>query len=79
MEIQKFALRTPAHYIGVVGSKGKIAAVNAKLREDGFSEEDLARIVTPIGLKIHSDTPAEIAISIAAQLIERRALYRLKN
>ena len=79
MEIQKFALKTPAHYIGVVGSKGKIAAVNEKLREAGFSEEDLVRIVTPIGLKIYSDTPAEIAISIAAQLIERRALYRLKN
>ena len=79
MEIQKFALKTPAHYIGVVGSKGKIAAVNAKLREAGFTDEDLARIVTPIGLKIHSDTPAEIAISIAAQLIERRALYRKKD
>lgn len=79
MDVQKFALKTPAYYIGVVGSKGKIAAVNEKLREAGFTDEDLARIVTPIGLKIHSDTPAEIAISIAAQLIEQRALYRMKN
>ena len=79
MDVQKFALKTSAHYIGVVGSKGKIAAVNEKIRESGFTDEDLARVVTPIGLKIHSDTPAEIAISIAAQLIERRALYRIKN
>ena len=79
MDVQKFALRTQAHYIGVVGSKGKIAAVNEKLRESGFTDEDLSRIVTPIGLNIYSDTPAEIAISIAAQLIERRALYRKQN
>ena len=76
LEVEKFALRTPAHYIGVVGSRKKIAAVNEKLREVGFTDEDICRIVTPIGLDIHSDTPAEIAISIAAQLIERRALYR---
>ena len=74
--MEKFALRTPAYYIGVVGSKKKIAAVNAKLREAGFTEEDLARVVNPIGLPIQSETPAEIAVSIAAQLIERRANYR---
>lgn len=76
MDVEKFALRTPAYYIGVVGSKKKIAAVNAALKADGFSDEDLSRIITPIGLNILSDTPAEIAISIAAQMIERRALYR---
>lgn len=78
LEVQKFAMRTPACYIGVVGSKSKIAAVNAKLREDGFSEKDISRIVTPIGIKIHSETPAEIAVSIAAQLIEKRAEYKRK-
>lgn len=78
LEVQKFAMRTPAYYIGVVGSRSKIAAVNAKLREDGFSEEDISRIVTPIGIKIHSETPAEIAVSIAAQLIEKRAEYKRK-
>ena len=78
LEVQKFAMRTPAYYIGVVGSKSKIAAVNAKLREDGFSNEDISRIVTPIGIKIRSETPAEIAVSIAAQLIEKRAEYKRK-
>lgn len=78
LEVQKFAMRTPAYYIGVVGSKSKIAAVNAKLRAEEFSDEDISRIVTPIGIKIHSETPAEIAVSIAAQLIEKRAEYKRK-
>ena len=47
-----------------------------RLREDGFTEDDLRRIVTPIGLAIDAETPAEIAVSIAAQLIELRAARR---
>jgi len=39
----------------------------------GFSEETLSRITTPIGLDIGADTPAEIAVSIAAQLIYLRS------
>ena len=76
LAVEKFALRTPAYYIGVVGSKKKIEAVNAKLREAGFTQEDLDRVVNPIGLPIQSETPAEIAVSIAAQLIEKRANYK---
>ncbi|MGN0159680.1 MAG: XdhC family protein [Brotaphodocola sp.] len=76
LDVQKFALKTPAYYIGVVGSRSKIKTVNEKLREAGYTEEDINRVVTPIGLDIHSETPAEIAISIAAQLIEKRALKR---
>lgn len=76
LDVQKFALKTPAYYIGVVGSKSKTAAVNEKLREAGYTEEDISRVTTPIGIKIHSETPAEIAISIAAQLIEQRALQK---
>lgn len=75
-EAERFALSTPAYYIGVVGSQTKIKFVNEKLRQDGFSEKDIARITTPIGLNIKSETPAEIAVSIAAQLIERRAERR---
>jgi xanthine dehydrogenase accessory factor len=73
-EAEKFALRSPAYYIGAVGSRAKIAAVNDKLRKDGFTDEDIARLTTPIGIDIKSETPAEIAVSIAAQLIERRAM-----
>ena len=71
-EIEYQALQTPAKYIGVIGSSKKTAGVNARLKERGVTEEELKRITTPIGIKIHSETPAEIAISIAAQLIEIR-------
>ena len=47
-----------------------------RLREDGFTEDDLRRIVTPIGLAIDAETPAEIAVSITAQLIGMRAARR---
>lgn len=65
-----FALKTKAHYIGVVGSRKKTAFVNEKLIEAGFTRENISRIITPIGLDIGSETPAEIAISIVAQLIQ---------
>jgi len=75
-QAEKFALKTPACYIGAVGSRSKIAVVNAKLKADGFGDGDIARVSSPIGIDIKSETPAEIAISIAAQLIERRARIR---
>lgn len=68
------ALRTEAYYIGMIGSKSKVAAIFEKLqKEEGFTRDELSRIYTPIGLNIKAETPAEIAISIAAQLIEVRA------
>lgn len=73
---QAFALRTPAYYIGVIGSRRKIAAANERLREMGFSEETIARLHTPIGLPIGAQTPAEIAVSIAAEMIQCRAKNR---
>lgn len=70
---EAFALRTPACYIGVIGSRRKTQGVNERLREMGFTDADIARVTTPIGLEIHAETPAEIAVSIAAQLIAVRA------
>lgn len=68
------ALRTEAYYIGMIGSKSKVAATFAKLiNNDGFTQDDFSRVYTPIGLDIQAESPAEIAISIAAQLIEVRA------
>lgn len=71
--VQKQVLRTPAQYIGVIGSRQKAQGVARALMESGFTQEDVSRIKTPIGLSIKAQTPAEIAISIAAELIERRA------
>ena len=56
-------------YFGVLGSKAKMATLMRELRAEGLSEQRLSRIRTPIGLPIHSQTPEEIAISIAAEII----------
>lgn len=73
LEVQAQVLHTQAYYIGVIGSRHKKAGVFEKLRGMGFTDADLDRITTPIGLSIGAETPAEIAVSIAGQLIERRA------
>lgn len=71
--VQEKVLQTPAYYIGVIGSARKTKSVFARLKDKGFTDADLARITTPIGLDIKSETPAEIAVSIAAQMIMKRA------
>lgn len=71
--VQEQILKTPARYIGVIGSRKKKAAVFGALRKSGITEAELERITTPIGLEIQAETPAEIAVSITAQLIQVRA------
>ncbi len=66
-------LRTKACYIGVIGSRHKVAATNRRLVEAGIPEAELCRIHSPIGLAIGAETPAEIAVSVAAELILHRA------
>ena len=66
-------LKIKPAYIGAIGSRHKKAFVENFLREHGYSEAEIKSIVMPIGLDIKAQTPAEIAISIAAQLIEKRA------
>lgn len=78
-EIQEQVLRRKQAYIGVVGSKKKTAAVNAKLKEYGLTEEQISQVHTPIGLDIKAITPAEIAVSIAAEMILKRAKNREKK
>jgi xanthine dehydrogenase accessory factor len=69
-------LGLPYRYLGVMGSEAKVAELRRGLREDGFSAKEIARLRGPIGLPIHSQTPEEIAISIAAELIQvRRAAH----
>lgn len=57
-------------YLGMLGSKGKAHAIFRQLREKGAPEEQLERVCTPIGLPIRSRTPEEIAVSIAAEVIQ---------
>jgi xanthine dehydrogenase accessory factor len=63
------ALRRRAGYIGMVGSKGTRAIRDAALREQGFTDADLARIHGPIGLDIGARTPEEIAVAVLGQII----------
>ena len=67
------ALKTDAAYIGVIGSRRKMEVTRQRLLEEGFTETDLARIFSPIGLNIGAQTPAEIAVSITAELIQERS------
>ena len=66
------AVRTEARYIGMIGSKRKIARMWKKLIERGADPDRLSQVHAPIGLEIGADTPEEIAVSIVAQLIQTR-------
>lgn len=66
------ALRSPAFYIGALGSKKTHGARLGRLTRAGFSESDLARIHGPAGLDIGAKSPAEIAVSVLAQLTAAR-------
>ena len=61
-----------AGYLGMIGSKRRTATVIQHLTEEGYDPEELAKIRTPIGLRIGAETPEEIAISIMAEVIMLR-------
>ena len=73
-EVLLQALRSPATYIGCIGSRHKIASTNAYLMSNGIPEAELSRVHAPIGLELYGQTPPEIAVSIAAEMIRHRAL-----
>ena len=59
-------------YLGMMGSRKKVATIRKKLADDGVSAEALARLHSPIGLDISSETPAEIAVSVVGEMIAVR-------
>lgn len=65
----EYALNHKSSYIGMIGSKGKVAATMQKMLDKGFSQEQLDKVCSPIGIKIGAVTPEEIAISIMAEVI----------
>lgn len=71
-------LRSPACFIAMIGSKSKWANIKKNLMDSGFSSEVVDRVHCPAGLEIGSITPEEIAIAIAAQLVQVRAGF-VKN
>jgi xanthine dehydrogenase accessory factor len=66
----KSALRTPAGYIGAMGSRRTTEERAERLRAEGVTDEELARVRAPIGLRIGARTPEEVAVAIAGELIQ---------
>jgi xanthine dehydrogenase accessory factor len=66
----KVALETPAGYIGAMGSRRTNEARTDRLKAEGVTDEQLERVNAPIGLNIGSRTPEEVAIAVAAQIVD---------
>ncbi|MEE4113230.1 MAG: XdhC family protein, partial [Desulfobacteraceae bacterium] len=64
------ALKTGAGYIGMIGSRRKRDAIYGALLKEGFTQADIDRVHSPIGLSIGAETPEEIAVSIVAEMIQ---------
>lgn len=72
-QIVRSCLQKPFRYLGLISSRAKWALFRSRFREQGFSDEQLRRVTSPIGLDLGAETPFEIAVAIAAQLIQLRA------
>lgn len=64
-------------YIGMIGSKAKVKKTLERLREDGYTEEEIQKVHAPIGLAIGAETPEEIAVSIVAEMIQEKSKLHL--
>jgi xanthine dehydrogenase accessory factor len=71
-EVLEETVKKDTRYIGMIGSKRKIKMIFEHLKEKGFPESSLKKVHAPIGIDINAETPQEIAVSIAAELIQVR-------
>jgi len=76
-EVLAQALQTQAGYIGMIGSRRKRETIYRELMDQGVSPGVLEQVHCPIGLSINAETPAEIAVSVVAQLIHLRAKSKI--
>ncbi len=72
MRLLRWAVQTPARYIGMIGSKRKTITIFRELTKEGLSPELFERVHAPVGLDIGAVTPEEIAVAITAELIAAR-------
>ncbi len=69
LELLPPLLKSPARYIGLIGSRRRWALTLDALREKGISEAEIARIHAPVGLELNAETPREIALSVLAEIV----------
>jgi xanthine dehydrogenase accessory factor len=62
----------PPGYIGMIGSRRRVRATFVRLLDDGVAKDRLAEIHAPVGLDIKAETPEEIAVAVAAELVKHR-------
>lgn len=72
MRVLRWAVQTPARYVGMIGSKRKTATIFKELQAEGLAAALFERVHAPVGLDIGALTPEEIAIAIMAELIAKR-------
>lgn len=69
MRVLRWAVQTPARYVGMIGSKRKVISIYKELQKEGLSPALFERVTAPIGLEIGAVTPEEIAVSVVAEMI----------
>jgi xanthine dehydrogenase accessory factor len=69
MRILRWAVQTPARYVGMIGSKRKVLTIYKELGNEGLPSHLFDKVMAPIGLDIGAVTPEEIAVSIVAEMI----------
>lgn len=74
-EVLKQVIDKNVKYTGLMGTKAKIKKIFTEAQKEGVSKEQLKKINAPVGININSDTPEEIAISIAAEMIREKNNY----
>ncbi len=72
MRVLRWAVQSPARYVGMVGSKRKAITVFRELTREGLKPDMFDRVHSPVGIDIGAVTPAEIAVSIVAEIIAAR-------
>ncbi len=72
MRVLRMALRSPARYVAMIGSRRKVAALTRELANEGVVAQSPDRVFAPMGLDIGAVSPGEIAVSVAAEMIALR-------
>jgi xanthine dehydrogenase accessory factor len=72
MRVLRWAVNTPARYIGMIGSKRKVISIYRELEKEGIPAEKFDRVHAPVGLDVGAVTPEEIAVAITAEMIAVR-------